>query len=50
MTKGLIGETRRISIVPDSFSLTIEMEVIMAQMRMIISPMTPGTKLYELRI
>ena len=42
---GLIGETSSTSIVPVSFSLTMAMDVIMAQMRMIIRPMTPGTKL-----
>ena len=47
---GLTGETSSTSIVPDSFSRTIETEVIMAQTRMKISPMIPGTKLKALFI
>ena len=45
MKSGLTGETSRTSIVPVSFSRTMEMEVIMAQISIRISPMTPGTKL-----
>jgi hypothetical protein len=40
---GLTGETSKTSIVPVSFSLTIEMEVIMAHISIIINPITPGT-------
>ena len=39
------GETNSISIVPVSFSRTMDMEVIMAQINIRISPITPGTKL-----
>ena len=38
------------SIVPVSFSRTMEIEVIMAQISIRISPITPGTKLYALFI
>jgi len=42
---GLTGDTRRISIVPISFSRTMDTEVIRAQIRMKMSPIMPGTKL-----
>ena len=45
MRSGRTGETSSTSIVPVSFSRTIDTEVRMAQMRMKISPMIPGTKL-----
>ena len=44
---GLTGETSRSSSVPVSFSLTMETAVIIEQMSISISPITPGTKLYE---
>ena len=47
---GRTGDTSSTSIVPVSFSRTIDTEVIMAQIRMKIMPMMPGTKLYELFI
>ena len=43
---GFMGDTSNISIVPDSFSRTIDIEVIIAQISIRISPITPGTKLY----
>ena len=46
MNIGFTGDTSKISIVPVSFSRTIDIEVIMAQMRVKMSPITPGTKLY----
>lgn len=45
MRMGRTGETSSTSIVPVSFSRTIDTEVMMAQIRMKISPMMPGTKL-----
>ena len=42
---GRTGDTSSTSIVPVSFSRTIDTEVIMAQIRMKMSPMIPGTKL-----
>ena len=42
---GRMGDTNRTSIVPVSFSRTMEMEVIIAQISISISPITPGTKL-----
>jgi hypothetical protein len=45
---GFIGDTSSTSMVPVSFSLTIEMEVIMAHININIMPITPGTKLKEL--
>ena len=47
---GRTGDTSSTSIVPVSFSRTIDTEVIMAQINMKIIPMIPGTKLYELFI
>ena len=44
---GLTGETSRSSSVPVSFSLTMETAVIIEQMSIRISPITPGTKLYD---
>ena len=44
----LTGETSKTSIVPDSFSLTIVTDVIKAHIIINMSPITPGTKLYEL--
>src|SRR3989339_1039895 len=38
---GRTGDTRRTSIVPVSFSLTIDIEVIIAQMSISINPITP---------
>ena len=40
-----MGDTNRTSIVPVSFSRTMEMEVIIAQISISINPITPGTKL-----
>ena len=48
MVWGRTGETSRRFMVPVSFSLTMETEVIMAQIRMNIIPIMPGTKLYAL--
>ncbi len=45
---GRIGETSKISIVPVSFSLTIDTDVSIAHISIKISPMMPGTKLYPL--
>lgn len=45
MVAGRTGDTRSRSIVPFSFSLTMETEVMMAHIRMNIMPMMPGTKL-----
>ena len=45
---GRIGEASRISMVPVSFSRTIETLVIIAQMSINTTPITPGTKLYAL--
>ena len=42
---GRTGDTNNTSIVPVSFSLTIDTEVIMAQIKIKINPMIPGTKL-----
>jgi len=42
---GFIGEASKISIVPDSFSRAIEIDVIMAHIKRRIMPRTPGTKL-----
>ena len=42
---GRTGETSSTSIVPVSFSRTIDTEVMIAQMTMKINPMMPGTKL-----
>ena len=42
---GLTGETSNTSIVPLSFSLTIATEVIIAQIKININPIMPGTKL-----
>ena len=42
---GRTGETSSTSIVPRSFSRTIEMEVIMAQTSINSMPMMAGTKL-----
>ena len=50
MKIGRMGDTSSTSIVPVSFSRTMEMAVIMAQMSISISPITPGTKLYALFI
>ena len=43
--RGLTGETSSTSMVPLSFSRTIEMEVIIAQMSISSMPMMAGTKL-----
>ena len=43
--RALTGETSSRSIVPVSFSLTMETEVIIAHIRMKIIPIMPGTKL-----
>ena len=45
---GFIGDTSSTSMLPVSFSLTMDTEVISAQISSSISPMIPGTKLYEL--
>ena len=45
MRSGRTGETSNTSIVPLSFSRTIDTEVISAQISMNINPMIPGTKL-----
>src|ERR1035437_7464707 len=45
--KGFIGDTNNISIVPISFSRTIETEVIITQTSNNTMAMTPGTKLGE---
>ena len=45
---GFKGETSRISIVPNSFSLVIEIEVIIAETNIKITVITPGTKLKTL--
>ena len=50
MTMGGKGEASKISIVPIYFSFTMAMLVIMAQIRSRIKPITPGTKLYSLRL
>jgi len=42
---GRTGDTSNTSMVPVSFSRTIDTEVIMAQINMNINPMSPGTKL-----
>jgi len=47
---GLIGETNNTSIVPISFSRTIDIDVIIAHINIRMSPITPGTKLYALFI
>ena len=47
---GFTGDTRSTSIVPLSFSRTIETDVISAHTRMNMRPRMPGTKLYELFI
>ena len=47
---GLTGDTSSRSIVPFSFSRTIDTEVMMAHISMKIIPMIPGTKLYALFI
>ena len=41
---GFTGETSRISIVPSSFSRTIETDVIITQTNNSTMAMTPGTK------
>ena len=43
---GFTGDTSSSSIVPVSFSLTIDTDVIIEHIIMRMSPMTPGTKLY----
>ena len=48
--KGFTGETSSTSIVPLSFSRTMDTEVIIAHTSMRIMPMTPGTKLKALFI
>ena len=45
INSGFTGETNNTSIVPVSFSRTMEIEVIMAQISIRIKPITPGTKL-----
>ena len=47
---GFSGETNRISIVPNSFSRVMEMEVIMAETNIKIMVITPGTKVKTLFI
>ena len=44
---GLTGDTSSTSMVPFSFSRTIEMEVIMAHTSISSIPMMAGTKLYD---
>ena len=44
---GRTGETSTNSIVPNSFSRTMETEVIIEHISIRINPITPGTKLYE---
>lgn len=48
MPSGGIGEASNTSMLPVSFSRTIDTEVIMAQMSSKIIPITPGTKLNAL--
>ncbi len=43
--RGFIGDTNNISMVPFSFSFTMDTEVIMAPSNMRIRVITPGTKL-----
>ena len=50
MQTGGRGEASNTSIVPVSFSRTMDMLVIMTQINMSIRPITPGTKLYSLRL
>ena len=45
ISSGFVGDTNTISIVPLSFSRTIEIEVIIAQMSIKSIPMMAGTKL-----
>ena len=45
-----MGETKRISMVPNSFSRVMEMEVIMAETNIKITVITPGTKVKTLFI
>ena len=45
ISSGRVGDTSSTSIVPLSFSRTMEMEVIMAQTSMSNIPMMAGTKL-----
>ena len=47
---GFKGDTKRISIVPNSFSRVIEIEVIIAETSIRITVITPGTKLKTLFI
>ena len=47
---GFTGDTNSTSMVPVSFSRTMLMEVMMAQISRKIIPMMPGTKLNELFI
>ena len=47
---GRMGDTISKSIVPDSFSRTIEIEVIRVQIIKMIRPSIPGTKVYALSI
>ena len=46
--KGFMGETNNTSIVPNSFSLVMEMEVIIAETSIKMMVITPGTKLKTL--
>lgn len=48
IVRGRTGDTSKRSIVPDSFSLTIDTDVIMAHISIKIMPIMPGTKLYAL--
>ena len=48
MVRGRTGDTKSRFMVPVSFSLTMETDVIIAQMSMKIMPMMPGTKWYAL--
>ena len=49
MVRGDNGEAKSSSMVPFSFSLTMAILVIIAQMSRTIKPITPGTKLYSER-
>ena len=48
ISSGLSGETRRISIVPVSFSRVREIAVISAEMMVSTKAMSPGTNRFEL--
>ena len=48
ISNGLSGETRRISIVPVSFSRVSEIAVISAEMTVNTNAISPGTNRFEL--